>query len=270
VARELGDVLHYFIPDEDAAPRRRPSVEPSASPLAVVAVPVGESDVVRAAFVWNLAVEMARLGAAATVIAPGDQASESLWPQPGPGPLGTEFVPSFARDLPTLAATAREVATSRGAACRGVGLLLAQVPPSWLGEAKDGGSLLHWTLLFSAPEPRELDATYTLIRRLLFAAPRVQVGVTIHGVRGIAEARRAFEALSSALEPELRQRLLSYGLLLDDLDVYRAIVDRRPIGLIHPQSRAARSLADVARLLLTDAAAFGARREAGEAGRTDD
>jgi hypothetical protein len=273
VARELGDVLHYFIPEDDAGSRRGPSVEPDASPLAVVAVPVGESDVVRAAFVWNLAVEMARLGAAATVIAPGERASESLWPQPGRGPLGTEFVPTFARDLPTLAATAREVAMGRGATCRGGGLVLAQVPPSWLGETADGDPLLDWTLLFSAPEPRELDQTCTLVRRLLLAAPQAQVGVTIHGVLGIDEARRAFDALSAALEPELRERLVSYGLLLDDLDVYRAIVNRRPIGVIHPQSRAARALADVARLLLGDAAVpavSGARQEATGPGRTGD
>ena len=38
-----------------------------------------------------------------------------------------------------------------------------------------------------------------------------------------------------------------------DLDVYRAIVAQRPIGLDHPQSPAARALRDVAGLLLEDA-----------------
>jgi MinD-like ATPase involved in chromosome partitioning or flagellar assembly len=45
----------------------------------------------------------------------------------------------------------------------------------------------------------------------------------------------------------------SYGLLVDALHVYRAIVAQRPIGLAHPQSPAARALRDVAQLLLTDA-----------------
>jgi hypothetical protein len=268
VARELGDVLHYFIPDDDAPP----PPEPGGSPLAIVAVPVDESDVVRAAFVWNLAVEMGRLGAAATVIAPGNEANESLWPQPGRGPLGTEFVPSFVPDLPGLASRAVEVATGRGAECRGGGMVLVQVPPSWLDKAVDGDPLLRWTLLFSAPEPRELEETYALARRLFFAAPGARVGVTIHGVRSIDEARGAFDALVSALEPELRERLVSYGLLLDDLDVYRAIVNRRPIGVIHPQSRAARALADVARLLLSDAAVpavAGETRESAGRGRGD-
>ncbi len=254
MARELGDVLHYFIPDDEAPPPPEPLPEPGGSPLAIVAVPVDESDVVRAAFVWNLAVEMGRLGAAATVIAPGDEANESLWPQPGRGPLGTEFLPTFVPDLPRLASRALEVAISRGAECRSGGMVLVQVPPRWLDKAADGDPLLRWTLLFSAPEPRELEETYALARRLFFAAPGARVGVTIHGVRSIDEARGAFDALVSALEPELRERLVSYGLLLDDLDVYRAIVNRRPIGVIHPQSRAARALADVARLLLSDAA----------------
>jgi hypothetical protein len=272
VARELGDVLHYFIPDDDAPPPR-PLSEPNPSPLAIVAAPTGESDLVRAAFVWNLAVEMARLGAAATVIAPGNEASASLWPQPGRGALGTEFIPSFAPDLPTLASTALEVAMSRGAACRSGGMVLVQVPPSWLDKAADGDPLLRWTLLFSGPESRELQETHSLARRLFFAAPGIRVGVTMHGVRSIDEARGAFDALVSALEPEFRPRLVSYGLLLDDLDVYRAIVNRRPIGVIHPQSRAARALADVARLLLSDAAVpalADARREDSGPWLTDD
>jgi hypothetical protein len=250
VARELGDVLHYFIPDDEVP---QPQRELRGSPLALVAVPVVESDVVRAAFVWNLAVEMGRLGAAAAVIAPGDEARESLWPPPGRGPLGAEFVPSSVPDLHTLASRALEVATSRGAECRGGGMVLVQVPPSWLDEAMEGDPLLRWTLLFTAPEPRDLEETRALAERLLFAVPEAQVGVTIHGVRSIEEARRAFDALAAALEPGLRERLVSYGLLLDDLDIYRAIVNRRPIGVIRPQSRAARALGDVARLLLGDA-----------------
>lgn len=253
MARELGDVLHYFIPEGEAAPLPEPRSGPGASPLAIVAVPVGDSDVVRAAFVWNLAVEMARLGAAVTVIAPGDEASESLWPPPGRGPLGAELLPTFVQDLPALASRAVEVAKSRGAESRSGGMVLVQVPPGWLGKAADGDPLLRWTLLFSTPEPRELEETCELVRQLCFAAPGVRVGVTIHGVRGIEEARGAFDALVSALEPELREKLVSYGLLLDDLDVYRAIVNRRPVGVIHPQSRASRALADVARLLLGDA-----------------
>lgn len=250
MARELGDVLHYFIPEAAPPPVR----EPAASPFAIVAIPVRETDVVRAAFAWNLAIEMARLGAAATLVATRDEASEPLWPQPGRGPLAAEFVATRDRDLSALSSTALQLAEGRGAEHRSGGMLLVQVTPGWITRGADRDPLLRWTLLFSAPEPRELEQTRALARRLLLSAPGSRkVGVTIHGVSGIDEARQAFEALAAALEPELRPGLVSYGLLLDDLDVYRAIVNRRPIGVTRPQSRAARALADVARLLLTDA-----------------
>ena len=74
MARELADVADYFLPRISAGPPRGPlaapplpsrDVEPlrasRPAALPIVAVPVGDRDVVRAAFVWNLAVEVARL-----------------------------------------------------------------------------------------------------------------------------------------------------------------------------------------------------------------
>jgi hypothetical protein len=81
------------------------------------------------------------------------------------------------------------------------------------------------------------------------------VGVTLHGVATVAEARAAFERLAALAGPGLRGALSSYGVLLDDLDVYRGLAEGRAVGLARPQSLAARALADVARLLLGDAEA---------------
>ena len=81
----------------------------------------------------------------------------------------------------------------------------------------------------------------------------LELGVTLHGVESIAEARNAFDALAQRTESETTRPLISYGLLVDDLHVYRAIAAQRPVGLAHPQSPAARALMDVARLLYEDA-----------------
>jgi MinD-like ATPase involved in chromosome partitioning or flagellar assembly len=80
-----------------------------------------------------------------------------------------------------------------------------------------------------------------------------RVGVTIHGARRMGEAEAAFGRLARSTANHLGRELTSYGLLVDDLHVYRAIVDKRPIGLVHPQSPAARCLRDVAEMLLRDA-----------------
>jgi len=112
---------------------------------------------------------------------------------------------------------------------------------------------LRWVLLFAATEAKDLRETYGLAKRVLQAGPTPRLGITIHGVRRIEEAERAFERLADTTQRHLGHAVVSYGLLMDDLHVYRAIVAHRPIGLEHPQSRAARALRDVARLLLEDA-----------------
>ncbi len=253
--RELGDVLHYFLDEAGEGPDREAREPAGARRVPLLGVPLGERDVVRAAFVWNLAVEIARSGASATVIAARGTDAEALWPAPGAGPLGAELVLCGARDPAELGRTARDVAGLRGRGHTKPGLVLVCVPAAWVSAG--ARAMPRWSLLFATPDPRELRACYALAERLLRGAPDARVGVTIHGVASIAEARAAFQRLASEAERHLGRGLLSYGLLLDDLAVYRAIVSLRPIGLAHPQSRGAQAVADVARLLLEDAPSLG-------------
>jgi hypothetical protein len=96
--RDLDDVLHYFlpVPERTDGPSQEPALR-SASPrcasadsvgllapvraresapvaLPILTVPVASRDVVRAAFAWNLTVELARLGARAILVAARDPA----------------------------------------------------------------------------------------------------------------------------------------------------------------------------------------------------
>ena len=256
--RDLGDVLHYFL-DDDASggpsTRRKPS--PDGTParraveLPLVAVPLGDQDVVRAALLWNLAVELARGGSSASVVAPAGAETEALWPEPGRGPLGAELVLTFAQDLGALARLARDVAATSAASEHG--LVLVRVPPSWLDKAADAPELFSWTLLLTSPEPEDLLETYAVAKRLLETNPGARIGITVHGPRCVAEARDAFDRLDLATRRHLGRELTSYGLLIDDLHVYRAIVSRRPLGLTHPRAAATRALQEVAGLLLEDA-----------------
>jgi len=259
VPRELGDVLHYFLDEAGESPEGQVCASVEDRALPTISVALGERDVVRAAFVWNLAVEIARTGAAATVIAARGTDSEALWPAPGAGPLGAELVLCGARDPAELTRTAQDVADTRGRGTTKAGLVLVCVPAAWVRSGDEGRATPRWSLIFTTPDPRELRASYALSERLLRGAPDARVGVTIHGVASIAEARSTFQRLASEAERNLGRGLLSYGLLLDDLSIYRAIVSLRPIGLAQPQSRGARAVADVARLLLEDAPRMGAR-----------
>ena len=216
-------------------------------------MPIGDRDVVRAAFAWNLVVETVRTGASATLLAPQEGEGSPLWPDLGPGPLGAEVVSTGARDLSSLSRAALDVAVARAADAADGGFVLVRVPPPWLEDGARARPLLRWALLFSSPERRDLLEAYRLSKCLRSAVPEANIGLTIHGVRRIAEAEEAFRRVARVSQRHLGQPLLSYGLLVDDLHVYRAITARRAIGLEHPQSRAARALQDVARLLLEDA-----------------
>lgn len=240
MARELADVIHYFLEDAHGAP-----AEPEC-PL--LACPVGEKEAVRLAFVWNLAVELARSGVRPALVVPDASAVRDLLPAPAVGGvLAPELVLSPARSLAELTRDARAPRSPREESFR-----IAVVPAEWIQEGA-GADLLAWTLLFATPDPADLEAAVALAERVARSGPGAELGVTLHGVESVEEARGAFVKLAGRFEARLGRPLRSYGLLLDDLLVYRAVVERRPVVLSHPQSLAARSLADVARLLLGDA-----------------
>lgn len=261
--RDLGDVLHYFLPEPEsdsdevgAAPgpmdtAGRGAELPAALPL--LALPVADRDVVRAALVWNLAVEVARLGGRVSLVTRLSPDTTLLWPEAGRGPLGTEVVHTPADDIATLHCAALDIAVARAADARDGGIVLVCLPPEWLRPAGPESTLLRWFLLFSTVDRRDLMDTYAHAKFLLGSNRDACVGVTIHGARRIADAERAFGQLADVASRHLDRTPVSYGLLVDDLHVYRAIVARRPIGLEHPQSPAARALRDVAQLLLEDA-----------------
>jgi hypothetical protein len=246
MARELRDVLHHFLEEPPPQPRVRRQ--------AVLAVPLGERDMVHSAFLWNLAAELAREGADAVVVAPAQRDAGPTWAELGGGG-GVRYVPTFAGNLGELAATVREVALPAAGRRGADALVLAEVPEEWLDE-HDGlepdDPLLAWSLLFTTPETGDLRRALRRAGQLLARCQGAQVGVTVHGVHHVDEARDAFLFLAQAAEQHLGRPLLSYGLLLDDLDVYRAIVEQRALGAVRPQCRAARALRDVARLIRED------------------
>lgn len=247
MARSLAEVLHYFIPEaEVASPASR-----AGRRLPLCAVPMGERDVVRAAHVWNLGVEIARLGGQVVLVAP-ETGDGALWPAPGRGPVGLELVLTRADGPAPLLGTACRLAEERGCGAAGGGLLLVQLPPAWIERTATSAARFEWALLLATAEERDLAAAGALASRLLQASPDLALGATIHGVRRVGDAARAFARLAGEVERRHGRALRSYGLLVDDLHLYRSIVSRRPVGISHPHSPVAKALREVAELLLED------------------
>jgi hypothetical protein len=251
VPRDLEDVLHFFLPVEERLDRSARARAPVALPI--LTVPVGSRDVVRAAFAWNLTVELARLGARAVLVAPEDPAAAALWPEPGRGPLGSQVVYAAATDLVALGHAALDAAISGAADASEGGVVVVCVPPDWLVHGGAVRPLLRWLLLFGTPEKMDLREAYALLKLAHRRGSDPIVGLVIHGVRRLRDAESAYGHVANVASRHLGRSPRSYGLLADDLDVYRAIAAGRPIGLEHPQSRAARALRDVAHMLWGDA-----------------
>lgn len=237
---------------------RSSSAADRASTTALLGVPIGDRDLVRAALTWNLAVETARLGRRVVILAPATETPTFLWPEAGVGPLGTELVFCPARNLADLAAIAAErVVTGQTSKGHRIDALFVCVPPAWLEPGAATRNPIPWWLLMSSPNHRDLSDAFELAAaihgRPAPGEARPTIGLTIHGVSRVDEAKQAYEHVSRRCSDQLGFDLLSYGMLVDDLHVYRAIAALRPIGLAHPQAPATRALMDVARLLSEDA-----------------
>lgn len=252
--RDLDDVLHFFLPVAEQ-PERFPRGREPGGPIAlpILTVPVASRDVVRAAFAWNLTVELARLGARAVMMAPHDPATAPLWPEPGRGPLGSHVSYPNAPDLVGLGHAALDAAIGGAPDATDGGIVVVCVPPEWLVRGAVVRPLLRWILLFGTPEKSDLRESYALAKLAYRRGSDPLVGIVIHGVRRLREAERAYAHVAGVAARHLGRSPQSYGLLADDLHVYRAIAARRPIGLEHPQCRAARALGDVAGMIWSDA-----------------
>ena len=240
MARELADVLHHFL--GEAAPGER--LAPAW--LALLSEP---DDAFAVGVCWNLAHELARLGLAVAWVT--SLADEDLLPPDATPGLTRLLAP--AQDLAALARAAGEAAAKLSAA-RAPGLVLVRVPPAWIVPGDAANNLLAWTLQLTAPDSGQRSRTIETARRTLAARPGARLGVVVCDVRSVREAGLAFDALAQECAGRSEVRLTSYGVLLDDAELYRSLLARRPLALLREGARATRAVADVARLLRADLA----------------
>ncbi len=262
--RDLADVLHYFMPelgsDDKIEPTRQPvpprvptgaapSETPHRQPPPLATVPVGERDIVRASLVASLAEEISALGGDATILTPATPNADGLFPRGLCESASARVESVRAQSLGELHSAAVDLAAALATRDADGGVILVRVPPGWLRGAEEASELLDWLLLFSSPDRRNLSDTYALAARIAQENPAAEIGVTIHGAAGRREAEAAFGLLARSVERRLGLTLANYGLLVEDLDIYRSLVAGRAVGRAHPESPASVALREAAKLV---------------------
>lgn len=239
MARELADVLHHFLGGEAPAGAR-----PDAACLALLAEP---DDALALGFGWNLAHALVRLGLnVAWVTSPAD---EELLPADATPGLARLLSP--AQTLPDLSLAARE-ASAKLAGAGAQGLVLLRVPPRWITPGEAAERLLDWTLQLVGPDAAAHERALRLAERVRQCRRGARVGVTLNDVRSVREAERAFTALEREWARRDPEPLASYGLLLEEAEIYRSLLARQPLLRSRPGTRAASALTDLAQLLRSD------------------
>lgn len=267
--RDLADVLHYFMPelggddpppsqlDSPAVATRPPAPDPDSTShsealkdaLPLAAVPIGEHEIVRASLVLSLADEVAALGGDTTVLTPNTADARRLFPSAALESTNARVKTTRADNLSSLYSAARELAAVRGASATNRGVILVRIPPMWLRGAHEASELLDWLLLFSATDSRSLADTYAVAAWVLGENPKAEIGVTIHGAEDHRSAEEAFGALARNVEQRLGRTLANYGLLVEDLDLYRSLVSSASLCRTGRRSLAAAGLREAAKLV---------------------
>lgn len=98
-------------------------------------------------------------------------------------------------------------------------------------------------------EPTSLTDSYALMKVLHSAYGEKSFSVVVNDVASEAEAQTAFNSLSNAVQKFLRIETRMIGWIQSDATVRQCVMDRRPIALECPSSRAAIRITDIARRL---------------------
>lgn len=244
MARELGDVLHYFLDDLPEA-----ADEEKIQGCPIVAAPLHPRDAIRSALLWNLAVELRALGRAPVLLAPAPAREHSAWLDLASETLEPCWVTLPNGDVGPLlsaaSAAARSLPQDRGP------VVLVHVPSNATWNDGHAALFAHCWLVAGASDA-DRQEFLELSERVLTAAPESRIGVTIRGAETLTAARHIFDGLAELFEARFDRTLISYGLLVDELELARALVEHHATGSATPTNRAARALRDVAELMRDD------------------
>jgi flagellar biosynthesis protein FlhG len=105
------------------------------------------------------------------------------------------------------------------------------------------------TLIVSTPEPTALTDTYALFKVLGEGDMRGPTGVVINQAGSVGQAQQAARLLDSVAQRFLGHSITSWGYVLQDTAVRRAVQQQRAMITASPRAEAARLVRQIARTL---------------------
>jgi len=243
VARDLSDVLHYFIdePRAEEPEARRPPGTSQAVRLTILLDP-GED--LRRAMVERLA--------RAVFLGGEEAASRVVTPAEFTDPFVPPRLPEGVRRIAVASDGPAELdRASQSVADAGPGWVLTLVPDAWLPSLGEAPQLFANSLLFTSPDEADLDGARRQTDALRRAVPDGRIGATIHDVVDLSSAEATFLELARRVEAEGLERLHSYGAVLDDRAILSGALGQPSAGA----DEALRPVADLLRHDLVGAAA---------------
>jgi flagellar biosynthesis protein FlhG len=98
-------------------------------------------------------------------------------------------------------------------------------------------------------EPTSLTDSYALMKVLYSSYGEKCFWVVVNDVPSESEAQVAFSSLANAVQKFLRVETKMLGWIQSDTTVRQSVMDRRPIALEYPSSKAAMKISEIARRL---------------------
>ena len=98
-------------------------------------------------------------------------------------------------------------------------------------------------------EPTSLTDSYALMKVLHSSYGEKSFLVVVNDVASEAEAQTAFNSLANAVQKFLRVETRMLGWIPSDVAVRQSVMERKPISLERPSSKAAMKISDIARRL---------------------
>jgi flagellar biosynthesis protein FlhG len=115
-------------------------------------------------------------------------------------------------------------------------------------------------IVITEPSSDGMRSSYLTIKRINRVAPAARLGVIVNMAGSLAEAERCFRKISSVCRRFLKTNVRNYGYIIHSAEVAEACARAIPLIRAFPESRIAKCVDSIVRLVIMDELAIARRR----------